>query len=83
MKKPRIEQDDAPGGLTHNPFAALRPGGAAEPVSPAAADEPKASPEESAPLARYIRYTVFWQGKMAGNLAGNAHLPTFAASSAP
>jgi translation initiation factor 1 (eIF-1/SUI1) len=25
--KPRIEQDDAPGGLTHNPFASLKPGG--------------------------------------------------------
>ena len=30
MKKPRIQQDDAPGGLTHNPFAALRAKGPVE-----------------------------------------------------
>ena len=34
MKKPRIQQDDAPGGLTHNPFAALRASGGGD--SPAA-----------------------------------------------
>jgi translation initiation factor 1 len=34
MKKPRPPQDDRPGGLTHNPFAALRPEGRSE--SPAA-----------------------------------------------
>ena len=41
-KDKRIVQDDAPGGLTHNPFAALRPSGTpAEPVDEArdASDE--------------------------------------------
>jgi len=28
--KDKIEQDDVPGGLTHNPFASLRPTGAPE-----------------------------------------------------
>lgn len=37
----RREQDDLPEGLTHNPFAALRPGGAAPAPKP---EEPAASP---------------------------------------
>lgn len=36
--------NDAPGGLTHNPFAALRPGGAATPAQqPAQKPEPAGS----------------------------------------
>ena len=37
-KKKRIEQDDSPQGLTHNPFAALRPGGAPAPPPPPPAE---------------------------------------------
>jgi translation initiation factor 1 len=33
-KKPRHDQNDAPGGLTHNPFAALRGSAPKEPVPP-------------------------------------------------
>ncbi len=39
----RREQDDLPEGLTHNPFAALRPGGAAPAPKP---EEPAASPSK-------------------------------------
>ena len=41
-KKPRIHQDDKPGGLTHNPFAALR--GAQEPAPPAAEEDHEPEP---------------------------------------
>ncbi len=39
----RREQDDLPEGLTHNPFASLRPGGAAPAPKP---EEPAASPSK-------------------------------------
>ncbi len=43
-KKPQLRQDDAPEGLKHNPFAALRPDG-----KPAPAPAPASTPASSAP----------------------------------
>ena len=47
MKKRRITQDDRPKGLTHNPFAALRPD-AAPRKAPADAQAPSGSTDRQA-----------------------------------
>jgi translation initiation factor 1 len=47
-------QDDAPEGLKHNPFAALRPKGAPAPVPPKVEPAPIAEPIAAAPGAKLV-----------------------------
>ena len=61
MKRPRIQQDDAPGGLTHNPFAALRADG-----KPARADAPPSPPVDGDAPARPERGRVVVQREKKG-----------------
>lgn len=75
--------NDAPGGLTHNPFAALRPGGAAHPAQaptkqPASSPElPRRKPEVPAPGTKLVvrREKRGRAGKTVTRVAGLALAP--------
>ena len=53
-RKPQLRQDDAPEGLKHNPFAALRPDGKPAPA-PAPAPASSAPPEASSDARLVVR----------------------------